>query len=861
MPNVSYDTLSIKIEADSTQANSSISKLSASLRKLDEASKELDFGKIKEVRGLLQSIAKIDFSNVTNGLQSVVTAFKSLSASAKKSMESVKSSINDNTDLEKITPVIDTSKLEKKIPFAVMVDNKSIDDASKEIKKAGENLAKEVNSIDTDKKVNVGVVIDKEKVHYTKKELKEIGQHILEVSQPIIVDTQAIEQYRKTLKSLSDEFSQIAINGKNAVEVTNEFANLKTPLEEFASTLYEIGINETQMREIFKSMDFETDVFNQDQIDAVYQGLIKLGKSNEEAIEIIGRLKQEVEETANAFSSLGLNASQEAEILRALNYETKSFSAEEIERVREALRGMGYSAEKVEDVISRLSTDFKKLGTGTEKSKNGFQKLMSQFGKIMKYRIIRKIIQEIYKALTEGIKNVVAFDSSTQEAFQKILNSFQYFKNSIGSILAPIIQAIQPVLSFILEAIGDINNGIAEMFASMNGQTQFAKAKKDVEAYNNELKKTQSIGIDELNVIQQNNDGFEMVDVQQSETMQTIGNILAEIKPIIEKVITKAKEFITTALPKIMEILEPVLKIVGNILDLFDVLFTETADGVNSSLYDFLNAVKSILNFVAKIVEALMPVLVPIVRLIGSLLNTINSLLSSIFVIVDAIFEILSPILEALKPIFEIIGMIVEVIGGALGGVLQGIAKAIETIIKVWKAVIDTMVALFSGKTDKIGQIWKELGDNLKKIWAGVGNFFIRVINGLISGFESFLNWFVDKAGVVASWFGVDTSNWGVHFGRIQEISYASGGFPEDGLFFANHNELIGQFDNGKTAVANNEQITQGIYEAVRDAMKESGGQSISIQIDGQELAKLIKKKQDNFGADLFVGGNLAYGK
>ena len=45
--------------------------------------------------------------------------------------------------------------------------------------------------------------------------------------------------------------------------------------------------------------------------------------------------------------------------------------------------------------------------------------------------------------------------------------------------------------------------------------------------------------------------------------------------------------------------------------------------------------------------------------------------------------------------------------------------------------------------------------------------------------------------------------------------------------------------------------------------MRESGnGQgNISIQIDGQELAKLITKKQNNFGADLIVGGNLVYGK
>lgn len=44
--------------------------------------------------------------------------------------------------------------------------------------------------------------------------------------------------------------------------------------------------------------------------------------------------------------------------------------------------------------------------------------------------------------------------------------------------------------------------------------------------------------------------------------------------------------------------------------------------------------------------------------------------------------------------------------------------------------------------------------------------------------------------------------------------AFAKGGFPEDGLFFANHNELVGKFSNGNTAVANNEQILTGIEKA-----------------------------------------------
>lgn len=90
----------------------------------------------------------------------------------------------------------------------------------------------------------------------------------------------------------------------------------------------------------------------------------------------------------------------------------------------------------------------------------------------------------------------------------------------------------------------------------------------------------------------------------------------------------------------------------------------------------------------------------------------------------------------------------------------------------------------------------------------------------------------------------------------IMASAYATGGFPEDGLFYANHSELVGKFSNGKTAVANNEQITQGfadgitktlapaIYSAVKQAMSETqnnGGDTV-INLDGKKIAESTVK-------------------
>lgn len=94
---------------------------------------------------------------------------------------------------------------------------------------------------------------------------------------------------------------------------------------------------------------------------------------------------------------------------------------------------------------------------------------------------------------------------------------------------------------------------------------------------------------------------------------------------------------------------------------------------------------------------------------------------------------------------------------------------------------------------------------------------------------------------------------------------YAAGGFPEDGFFWANRTELVGQFSNGKTAVANNAQIIDGIEAGVYRAMmraNESNSAEIElledilsaikdgkqIVVDGRELVNIYDSRKSRNG-------------
>ena len=129
----------------------------------------------------------------------------------------------------------------------------------------------------------------------------------------------------------------------------------------------------------------------------------------------------------------------------------------------------------------------------------------------------------------------------------------------------------------------------------------------------------------------------------------------------------------------------------------------------------------------------------------------------------------------------------------------------------------------------KVKSNWAKFTDGIKSAWNGVMGWFKKnPLKPTISNSELRISTSLDKANT---------------HGSIKIQAYATGGFPEDGLFFANSNELVGSFSNGKTAVANNGQIIEGIKQGVIEAMLTVNGSSqgnvvVPIYMDSREIAK-----------------------
>jgi methyl-accepting chemotaxis protein len=182
-------------------------------------------------------------------------------------------------------------------------------------------------------------------------------------------------------------------------------------------------------------------------------------------------------------------------------------------------------------------------------------------------------------------------------------------------------------------------------------------------------------------------------------------------------------------------------------------------------------------------------------------------------------------------------------------GITSALSVAKNFVISTWQSVagwfngnvISPITNCFNimknGITNAFNYVWSSIRGGvtgamnyvISKIENGV-NFVVSGINSLLRGFNKVVSMAAKVAG--ANWNGVSLVP-KVHIPRL-----ASGGiFPrgEDGMAFINHNELVGTFSNGKNVVANNQQITEGIKQAVMEGMAQvmmnynAGGNSAPI--------------------------------
>lgn len=164
------------------------------------------------------------------------------------------------------------------------------------------------------------------------------------------------------------------------------------------------------------------------------------------------------------------------------------------------------AAKSIKDLGKQMSKSFKNSVLGET-----IGKVAGSLERILRYRTVNEFLKQIAKAFSEGVKNLYQYSKAMGTDFASSMDnaatSLQYFRNSVGAMAAPILNALIPVFDSLIDRIVEGVNWLNQLVAKMTGASSWTKAIRQQKEYAEAAKDSAAAqkqllaGFDELNVI------------------------------------------------------------------------------------------------------------------------------------------------------------------------------------------------------------------------------------------------------------------------------------------------------------------------------------------------------------------------
>lgn len=405
--------------------------------------------------------------------------------------------------------------------------------------------------------------------------------------------------------------------------------------------------------------------------------------------------------------------------------------------------------------------------TANKSAKGGLSKLIGRISRIALYRTIRRGLQIITQTFNESIQAYAQVDDNINKMMSRLTSSTKIIQLSLGTIIFPILQAITPVVQQISVGFSNMANAINKSMALAQGNATYTKINTEaLQDYRKELNKTSGALFDF--------DKFRALSSKQDTA----------------SIFLSAEE--VSALDEVESKYSGIYMLVSGLGDILEDVFN-ILDKVGSPA-----------------IRAVLDVAQPIVTTIASAVNGLTKL-------IDKLDE-----LGLLEPIIK--GITYALIGLGAIKVITSISKLTGSFSKLQVSLM--AVGAIATIALAIMDNWSDMNAWQKAI--SVIGVLTSAVFGLALAFGALHSaWSIGvaAAAIVAGIAAVVAS---INSAKNNIPNYAVGASNIDSgsLFVAGEagkTEMVYTGDNGKTNVANIQQMYQAEYAAVLQALKDYG--------------------------------------
>lgn len=211
----------------------------------------------------------------------------------------------------------------------------------------------------------------------------------------------------------------------------------------------------------------------------------KLKQALSEADGEASRLRNSIEDVKTQLATM-----PKASIKDALPQQTPKFS------LKGAIGNAGASLGKVANALGGGVINATKalFGFNQEQGKtnsfaNSLGKSIFSLGNMFKLLALRMAMRQVLSGITQGFGHAVEYSEALKTSMNGLEMSTGAFTNSLGAMIAPLVNAIAPVLSQIIDWFTAAANAVAHFFAVLTGAGSYIVAKKSIASISSEQKK------------------------------------------------------------------------------------------------------------------------------------------------------------------------------------------------------------------------------------------------------------------------------------------------------------------------------------------------------------------------------------
>lgn len=437
--------------------------------------------------------------------------------------------------------------------------------------------------------------------------------------------------------------------------------------------------------------------------------------------------------------------------------------------------------------LKRLTPEIDFAGKSAERASGTFDKLVLSIKRITFYRVVRRIIQLIGKALVEGIREYARYDDATNETMSNIMNVGIALRNVFGVTLSTLLQALEPLIVGIGDSIIESLNAINKFLATISGADYYDKVIKGSDDYRESLEKTnkQLLNFDKFNVLQEKQKAspFETIriDLENMDTLTAFTDLISELPTLIKVVggalLALKLVDVVKNIGALAASLSPLGLIIGSIVALLGYGYATNEDfrvSIN-------NLVKTVLPALSTILVALSPIFITMANSIDSIIPSITDLVNTVTPLIDELLQGAMPIItDLIKSLLPLLPVLIKSIGTQFSlilkintallplaqkilpiifDIIQQLLPIILEIVNLLLPLIESLIPIISTLADLLILILPvvkfivEIAVSGFKIITTAGQAFIPILTFIITVLSAIINTFTTLISGVSNGF------------------------------------------------------------------------------------------------------------